>query len=61
MASLRRISLTAFLVLEVALKLVFVRAFDNAFAPVGDHAWVTTLFFQATLPVTTAWLAVVAC
>jgi signal transduction histidine kinase len=60
MASLRRVTLCAFVVLEVAFKLVFVRAFGNAFAPVGDHAWVTSLFFQATLPVTVMWLGVIA-
>jgi signal transduction histidine kinase len=60
MTSLRRVMLPAFLGLEVALKLVFVRAFGNAFAPIGDHAWVTRLFVEATIPVTLAWLGVVA-
>lgn len=60
MVSLRRVTLGAFLILEVALKLVFVRAFSNAFAPVGDQAWVTSLFLQATIPVTAAWLGAIA-
>jgi len=60
MVSLRRVTVVAFLVLEVPLKLVFVRAFGNAFAPVGDHAWVTRLFVEATVPVAAVWLLVIA-
>jgi signal transduction histidine kinase len=60
MRSLRSVAIPAFLALEVVFKLVFVRAFGNAFAPAGDHAWVTRLFVEATIPVTATWLVVIA-
>ncbi|HEY0195036.1 MAG TPA: hypothetical protein VGC42_28175, partial [Kofleriaceae bacterium] len=49
----------AFLGLEIVFKLVFVRAFGNAFAPGRDHGWVSQLYLEATVPVGVAWLLAV--
>ncbi len=60
MPSLRRVTISAFVGLEIALKLVFMRAFGNSFAPTGDDAWVTTRFVEATIPIGLVWLGVIA-
>jgi signal transduction histidine kinase len=54
------LTLGSFFGLEVAFKLVFVRAFGNAFAPAGDHGSVTTTYMAATVVVTLCWLVAIA-
>ncbi len=59
MGGLQKVTVLAFLGLEITLKLIFVRAFGNALAPGGDHGRITRMYFAPTLPVTAIWLAVV--
>ncbi len=60
MRSVQGLALGFCLFLEVAFKLVFIRAFGNAFAPVGAHATVTATYVVTTSVVSLVWLVAVA-
>lgn len=60
MRPVQGLALGFFLFLEVAFKLVFIRAFGNAFAPAGAHASVTAIYVVTTAVISLAWVVAVA-